>query len=170
MEGAFLCAVEHPPGQRRLSSKGIRRAQTSVGSMLTSLVRDGLRLSGAGEAGACDGVMLDAGAIRRGFDYPDSYPHFTYGDLKKEVRPRPPLPARCPRSPTSLGAGRAGEGVRGRRRAGRAGAVLVGGGGGQPPRRPPQRRRRLLPPARLLRPSRGLGRCAPILFGSRAQR
>mmetsp|Transcript_56365 Transcript_56365/g.132030 ORF Transcript_56365/g.132030 Transcript_56365/m.132030 type:complete len:227 (+) Transcript_56365:3-683(+) len=29
--------------------------------------------------------MLDAGAIRRGFDYPDSYPHFTYGDLKKEV-------------------------------------------------------------------------------------
>ena len=33
----------------------------------------------------CDGVMLDGGSIRRGFDYPPHTEHFTFGDLRKEM-------------------------------------------------------------------------------------
>lgn len=33
----------------------------------------------------CDCVMVDAGAIRRNYVYPEGYDDFTYGDLKKEV-------------------------------------------------------------------------------------
>merc|ERR1712216_255094 len=52
--------------------------------MLTSLIRDGLR-SAAASTEACDGVMMDAGALRRNFEYPSGYDIFTFGDLKKEI-------------------------------------------------------------------------------------
>uniref|UniRef100_A0A7S0W998 EF-hand domain-containing protein n=1 Tax=Hemiselmis tepida TaxID=464990 RepID=A0A7S0W998_9CRYP len=81
MESAFLCEV--PPGVR-LRSTGMRREPTSVGEMVTTLIRQGFRDS-YGSTEACHGVMMDAGAIRRNFNYPEEYETFTYGDLKKEV-------------------------------------------------------------------------------------
>jgi len=38
----------------------MRREPTPIGTLLTSLVRDGFR-SAAQSAAACDGVMMDAG-------------------------------------------------------------------------------------------------------------
>ncbi len=58
----------------------MRREPTSLGTFLCSLLRDGLRC-----AVACDGVMMDAGSIRRNYVYPPDYAQFTYGDLKKVV-------------------------------------------------------------------------------------
>jgi 2',3'-cyclic-nucleotide 2'-phosphodiesterase (5'-nucleotidase family) len=81
MEAAFLCALT--PGIQLLST-GMRRGPTSVGTLISSLVRDGFRDS-FGSVDACDGVMMDAGAIRRNYTYPENYDSFTYGDLKKEV-------------------------------------------------------------------------------------
>ena len=60
------------PGQR-LSSVGTRAAQTTLGTLLCSLVRDTLG------AGAC---LLNGGAIRAARDYDV---RFTYGDLEAEV-------------------------------------------------------------------------------------
>ena len=48
---------------------------------LCSLVRDGFRASVA-----CDGVMMDAGSIRRNHVYPADCRQFTFGDLKKASR------------------------------------------------------------------------------------
>jgi len=81
IESAYLCEID--PGIS-LKSTQIRRSQTTVGTLLTSLVRDGLRQT-AGNKEACEGVMMDAGAIRRNFEYPEGYSVFTWGDLKKEV-------------------------------------------------------------------------------------
>ncbi len=59
----------------------------TAGLFLCSLVRDGLRCSVA-----CDGVMMDAGSIRRNHVYPSDYAQFTYGDLKKVTpSPLPPI-------------------------------------------------------------------------------
>ncbi len=59
----------------------------TAGVFLCSLVRDGLRCSVA-----CDGVMMDAGSIRRNHVYPSDCTHFTYGDLKKVSSPSlPPI-------------------------------------------------------------------------------
>ena len=81
MESAYLYSL---PSGMRLSSKEMRRKQTTVGTLLTSLIRDGFRLA-AGAKSACEGVVMDAGAIRRNYDYPANYQAFTYGDLKKEI-------------------------------------------------------------------------------------
>ena len=45
------------------------------------------------DMGRCDmghgtwdmGVMMDAGSLRRNFEYPEGYSIFTFGDLKKEI-------------------------------------------------------------------------------------
>jgi len=81
IESAYLCEIDV---SLSLKSTQIRRSQTSVGTLLTSLVRDGLRQT-AGHKEACDGVIIDAGAIRRNFEYPEGYSVFTWGDLKKEI-------------------------------------------------------------------------------------
>jgi hypothetical protein len=80
---AFL--TDLPTGVE-LRSVAVRRAEVTAGVFLCSLVRDGLRC-----AVACDGVMMDAGSIRRNHVYPPGYAQFTYGDLKKVTPP--------PRSP-----------------------------------------------------------------------
>ena len=81
LEAAYVAPVD--PTIQLYSTK-MRREQTPIGSMLTSLVRDGLR-SAAASTEACDGVMMDAGALRRNFEYPSGYDIFTFGDLKKEI-------------------------------------------------------------------------------------
>ncbi len=81
---AFLTDV---PKGVELCSVGVRRAEVTAGVFLCSLVRDGLRCSVA-----CDGVMMDAGSIRRNHVYPSDYAQFTYGDLKKVTPPSlPPI-------------------------------------------------------------------------------
>ena len=57
LESAYLAPVD--PAVRLYSTK-MRREPTPIGTLLTSLVRDGFR-SAAQSAAACDGVMLDAG-------------------------------------------------------------------------------------------------------------
>ncbi len=81
---AFL--TDMPKGVE-LRSVGVRRAEVTAGTFLCSLVRDGLRCSVP-----CDGVMMDAGSIRRNYVYPLDYTHFTYGDLKKATPCTPPSP------------------------------------------------------------------------------
>ena len=66
-----------PPGLA-LRSVAVRREEVTAGVFLCSLVRDGLRCSVK-----CDGVMMDAGSIRRNHVYPPDGKQFTYGDLKK---------------------------------------------------------------------------------------
>ena len=72
---AYLTDV--PPGLQ-LRSVAVRREETTAGVFLCSLMRDGLRCSVT-----CDGVMVDAGSIRRNHVYPPDTKQFTYGDLKK---------------------------------------------------------------------------------------
>ena len=81
LESAYLAPVD--PAVLLYSTK-MRREPTPIGTMLTSLVRDGFR-SATQSAAACDGVMMDAGALRRNFEYPEGYTIFTFGDLKKEI-------------------------------------------------------------------------------------
>jgi len=81
LEGAYLLPVD--PAKRLYSTK-MRREPTPIGTLLTSLVRDGIR-SADGSSAACDGVIMDAGALRRNLEYPEGYSVFTYGDLKKEI-------------------------------------------------------------------------------------
>ena len=55
----------------------------------------------AGSDSACEGVMVDAGAIRRNYKYPEDCNMFTYGDLKKEIpydceMVKPPSDFPCP--------------------------------------------------------------------------
>ena len=77
MEQAFL--IDVPKGVA-LRSTGVRRGESTMGTFLCSLVRDGFR-----QSVQCDGVMMDAGSIRRNHVYPDTHAQFTFGDLKKEV-------------------------------------------------------------------------------------
>ena len=77
MEQAYLIDV---PKGISLRSTGIRREESTMGTFLCSLVRDGFR-----RGLKCDGVMMDAGSIRRNYVYPESHVQFTYGDLKKEI-------------------------------------------------------------------------------------
>ncbi len=76
-----------------LRSVAVRRAEVTAGVFLCSLVRDGLRCSVP-----CDGVMMDAGSIRRNYVYPPDYAQFTFGDLKKVTQ----LPSST--HPTAIGA------------------------------------------------------------------
>ncbi len=80
---AFL--TDMPKGVE-LRSVGVRRAEVTAAVFLCSLVRDGLRCSVP-----CDGVMMDAGSIRRNHVYPPGYTQFTFGDLKKVVALYPPV-------------------------------------------------------------------------------
>jgi len=73
IETARLC--EAPKGVQ-LRSVGMRREPTTVGTMLTTALRDGL---------GCQGVMIDAGAIRANRIYPEETQFLTYGDLKQEI-------------------------------------------------------------------------------------
>ena len=59
-----------------LTSKNIRVAQRSAGTMVTSLLRDSL-------LGDC--CILGSGSIRRGFDYPEDHEIFSYRDLVSEL-------------------------------------------------------------------------------------
>jgi hypothetical protein len=77
MEQAYLIDI---PQNASLSSTGIRRTESTMARFLCSLVRDGFRCSVE-----CDGVMMDAGSIRRNYFYPDTHNQLTYGDLKKEI-------------------------------------------------------------------------------------
>lgn len=61
-----------PPG-KTLSSVGVRVRQTSLGTLVCSLVRDVL---------GADACLFNAGGIRGAHDYEH---RFTYGDLKNEV-------------------------------------------------------------------------------------
>jgi len=70
LSGATLFHV--PPGER-LSSKGTRSKQTTIGSLICSRLRDCL------DAEAC---VFNGGGIRASRDYPE---RFTYGDIEAEV-------------------------------------------------------------------------------------
>jgi 2',3'-cyclic-nucleotide 2'-phosphodiesterase (5'-nucleotidase family) len=59
-----------------LTSKNIRVAQRTMGSFLTSALRDSL-------LGDC--CILPSGTIRRGYDYPSDHTAFTYRDLVSEL-------------------------------------------------------------------------------------
>jgi hypothetical protein len=77
LEQAYL--IDTPIGVH-LVSAGIRRSESTLATFLCTLLRDGFRSSFM-----CDGVLIDAGAIRRNHTYPEHYTQFTYGDLKKEI-------------------------------------------------------------------------------------
>ena len=68
-----LCPI---PRNATFSSKRIRLEQTTVGSMLCDLLRDGLH---------CHGAIWNAGDIRGDYTYPVDQEFFTYSDLKTEV-------------------------------------------------------------------------------------
>jgi len=70
LDGVTLVALR--PGER-LSSVGTRTRQTTMGSLVCSLLRDALR------AEAC---IVNGGGIRRSHEYAE---RFTYGDLKAEM-------------------------------------------------------------------------------------
>jgi 2',3'-cyclic-nucleotide 2'-phosphodiesterase (5'-nucleotidase family) len=82
LQSATLFSVGHAPERAAalhlgpgapLSSVGTRARQTSLGTLLCSLLRDAL------EADAC---VMNGGGIRAAREYPT---HFTYGDLEAEV-------------------------------------------------------------------------------------
>ncbi|EKU22334.1 hypothetical protein NGA_0442310 [Nannochloropsis gaditana CCMP526] len=73
LERAVLCPV---PAQTPLSSKGVRKMQTSVGTMLLTAARQALQV---------DCVFVNGGNIRASVAYPLSQKVFTYKDLKAEI-------------------------------------------------------------------------------------
>ena len=76
LETAILRDLEVSKYSTRLSSKGIRRNQCTMGSLVTSSVKKALK------AQCC---MLNAGSIRGNLDYDADHKYFTFGDLKTEV-------------------------------------------------------------------------------------
>jgi 2',3'-cyclic-nucleotide 2'-phosphodiesterase (5'-nucleotidase family) len=70
LEGATVVVLA---SGERLSSVGTRARQTSLGTLICSLLRDAL---------GADACVFNAGGIRASRDYVD---RFTYGDLKAEV-------------------------------------------------------------------------------------
>ncbi|XRB13900.1 EF-hand domain-containing protein [Pseudoscourfieldia marina] len=73
LDEAILCEV---PQSVPLNSKGIRLAQTTMGSLICTSVREAL---------FADCAIINAGNIRGNTTYGDNHHYLTYSDLKAEV-------------------------------------------------------------------------------------